>query len=183
MATFNPYNRAVKESINVDSKDRHSPQKVILCNRENKFFGEFIGKVRTSDVEISGGVLTDVTLSNAVICDKNGVLDLSGISQKLTEIDAVLDVDVPAISSMAETNASSIQELCSAINSQGGECSELSQKIEWNKKDIGRLSVRLSVAEDDIDEIQDFHERTFISSLQDTDYGREKVPGFLVLKD
>jgi hypothetical protein len=108
MATFNPYNRAVKESINVDSKDRHSPQKVILCNRENKFFGEFIGKVRTQNVEISGGILTDVTLSNAVICDDNGVIDLSAISNKLTEIDAVLDVDVPAISALAETNASSI---------------------------------------------------------------------------
>lgn len=43
MATFNPYSRAIKESINVDFRDRHSPQKVILCNRENKFYGEFIG--------------------------------------------------------------------------------------------------------------------------------------------
>jgi hypothetical protein len=69
------------------------------------------------------------------------------------------------------------------MESQSGECSELSQKIEQNKNSIKSLNARLSSAEDDIDELQDFDGRTFISSLQDTDYGRDKVPGFLVLKD
>ena len=46
--SYNPYTRAVKESINVDFEKRYSNQKVILCNRENEFYGTFIGLIKDS---------------------------------------------------------------------------------------------------------------------------------------
>lgn len=152
MATFNPYKNAVKESINVDSIDRHSPQKVILCNRGNKFYGEFIGKIDTHDVQISGGVLTNVTLSNAVICDDNGVIDLSSIGKKLIEIGAVIDVDIPAISSLAENNASAIQELSGKLDNYGDEFHKLSVATE---KNISCIRGKISTIEKNISGLSD----------------------------
>jgi len=73
MSSFNPYTKAVKEAINVDFTTRQSPQKVILCNRQNKFYGEFIGKITaTEGMVISSGVFTDVDLSNVTIYDSEG---------------------------------------------------------------------------------------------------------------
>ena len=85
MANFNSYDKAIKESINVDFRDRHSAQKVILCNRENRFYGEFIGTMTAENVSISGGALTNVTLSNVVILYDDGKpLYLSSITETVS---------------------------------------------------------------------------------------------------
>ena len=115
MATFNPYTRATKETINVDFNDRHSPQKVILCNRENQFYGTFTGKVNTHDVNINGGLLSGVVLSDCTICDKNGIVDISKIADSLANICAIVDMDIPEISALARQNESSIVELSDAV--------------------------------------------------------------------
>ena len=112
MATFNPYNKAVKESINVDYKDRHSAQKVILCNRENKFFGEFIGIAKFNDIDVTGGQLANVNLSNVSIYANDGsVIHLSSLAEDLK----VVEVDFPIISALARKNEEDIKTI-SAYN-------------------------------------------------------------------
>lgn len=112
MATFNPYNKAVKESINVDYKDRHSAQKVILCNRENKFFGEFIGIAKFNNIDVTGGQLANVNLSNVSIYAADGsVLHLSSIAEDLEKV----VVDFPEISALARKNEENIKTI-SAYN-------------------------------------------------------------------
>lgn len=89
MATFNPFNKSIKESINVDFKDRHSPQKVILCNRENQFYGEFVGAVKATELDVDGGTFSNVQLSNVSLIDKDGKeWDLSQINQDITDLKA-----------------------------------------------------------------------------------------------
>ena len=120
MATFNPYSRAIKESINVDFRDRHSPQKVILCNRENKFYGEFIGTMNCCSVDFTGGRITDVELSNVSIYDASGKLwSLSSLSQRLADIYASMGVlstgTIPTLSIQISANTERILELSTAL--------------------------------------------------------------------
>lgn len=113
MSSFNPYTKAVKEAINVDFTTRQSPQKVILCNRQNKFYGEFIGKITaTEGMVISSGVFTDVDLSNVTIYDSEGQeIDLKDLSKTMRGISAYLQVDLPEICALAIENSSRIDEL------------------------------------------------------------------------
>lgn len=62
MATFYPpktTKNPVKETINVDTKTKHSSQQVILCNPANKFYGEFLGSADLSNVTIKNGKIED----------------------------------------------------------------------------------------------------------------------------
>lgn len=123
MATFNPYNRAVKESINVDTKDRHSPQKVILCNRENKFFGEFIGKMRTSNLELSGvvnsenAIIRDGIISGGIIVDsKLSNIAIDGLSNLLSTLGGELS-DLGDHLSSIDSQISGLSDYFTLINS------------------------------------------------------------------
>ena len=97
MSSFNPYTKATKEAVNVDFTTRQSPQKVILCNRQNKFYGEFIGKVTaTEGMVISSGVFTGVDLSNVTIYDSEGrEIDLRDLSKTMRDVSAYLQVELP----------------------------------------------------------------------------------------
>ena len=156
MATFNPYNKAIKESINVDFKDRVSPQKVILCNRENKFYGEFIGHLNSDSIDIKGGKLTNVTLSNVIICDAEGhEYNLSSLQKVLGDIEAEFsefsDGVVPYISAEISGNAEDIFKLSSMLTNSGANIDVLSSQITAEalirkRQDEGISSnVRLSV--------------------------------------
>lgn len=131
MATFNPYNKAIKESINVDFKDRHSPQKVILCNRENQFYGEFIGTIKGNGIDLNGGKISNVELSNVSIYDDEGnVVHLSSLAKDLTNIKA----DIHYISSEA------IPSVWLAIEGLSGNISSLNGGLE----DISALAENVS---------------------------------------
>lgn len=123
MATFNPYNKAVKESINVDYKDRHSAQKVILCNRENKFFGEFVGIAKFNDIDVTGGQLANVNLSNVSIYAADGrVLHLSSLAEDLEKV----VVDFPEISALARKNENDINTISAHNKNVDGIINDLS---------------------------------------------------------
>lgn len=129
MDTFNPYNRAIKETINVDFRDRHSAQKVILCNRENRFYGEFIGTMSAENVNINKGMLTNVSLSNVVILYGDGEqLYLSSITDKISEFEATLDnfkeVVLPSILSIANSVSSQLSSVELSIYQLGTNLSD-----------------------------------------------------------
>jgi uncharacterized protein YjbI with pentapeptide repeats len=115
MATFNPYNSSIKESINVDFKDRHSPQKVILCNRENQFYGTFYGRLNACSVDINGGIIKNATLSNVNL----GGIDLSGLQEQITEFQTDFDLwreeIIPGMSSDLDQAISDIHVLSNRI--------------------------------------------------------------------
>lgn len=67
MSNFNKLDCIVKESIQVDAKGRFTPQKVRFINRENEFYGTFIGKAKIND-----STLNNVELSNCVFYDEEG---------------------------------------------------------------------------------------------------------------
>jgi len=116
MSTFNPYNRAIKESINVDFRDRHSMQKVILCNRENQFYGEFIGIIKANGATITNGILSNVSLYNTVLYDKEGnPIDLTQMAEDMYAISDAIFETIPYLSGK-------IDELSSNIIQLGGEC-------------------------------------------------------------
>ena len=129
--TYNPYTRAVKESINVDFENRYSNQKVILCNRENKFYGTFIGLIKDSQFELSGGTLTDVRLSNVVILDSEGKeINLSRINERLEDIYYNLDVISSSLKTTISDTIPAISiELNSAISANSVDISSLFSKL------------------------------------------------------
>lgn len=91
MATFTPCNNKRTESIVVDFKDRHTAQKVILCNRENLFYGRFIGVLTANEIDVRSGILSNVTLYNAVIRDSSGnEVVLSDINENINEFKELL---------------------------------------------------------------------------------------------
>lgn len=129
--SYNPYTRAVKESINVDFENRYSNQKVILCNRENKFYGTFIGLIKDSQFELSGGTLTDVRLSNVVILDSEGKeINLSRINERLEDIYYNLDVISSSLKTTISDTIPAISiELNSAISANSVDISSLFSKL------------------------------------------------------
>lgn len=68
MATYTPpYPPKVKESINVDFKNRWTAQKVKFINRENEFYGTFYGTLNLSATNISGFIIDDSDFNNGRI--------------------------------------------------------------------------------------------------------------------
>ena len=68
MATYTPpYPPKVKESINVDFKDRWTAQKVKFINRENEFYGTFYGVLNLSTTNVSGFIIDDSEFNNGRI--------------------------------------------------------------------------------------------------------------------
>lgn len=122
MANFNIFNRAIKESINVDFRDRHSPQKVILCNRENEFYGRFFGEINGTLGVLSGGKvgLTNVDLSGVRLFDSEGKpIDLSSVTQAVEDFRA----------QVYETWGS-IEQLSNDVSSGQGSSMVLSGKVD-----------------------------------------------------
>ena len=67
MSTYTDLHNRVQESINVDYNSRVTPQKVKFHNVENEYWGTFKGTMQVDNVALSGGSLSDVTLTNVKI--------------------------------------------------------------------------------------------------------------------
>ena len=77
MSIFTPYDRTIKETINVGFEDRITNQRVVFANKTNVYNGHFIGDAVLIGNPEGGSTITkygivDSTLSG---CD---FIDLSG---------------------------------------------------------------------------------------------------------
>lgn len=132
MANFNPYDKAIKESINVDFRDRHSAQRVILCNRGNIFYGEFIGALSANDVTIRKGMISNATLSNVILLNPDGTeLHLSDVTDKVVNFERKLEYfELSLIPDLS----SNISSLYAAIDGAMGRMYDLSTDLEVEKE-------------------------------------------------
>ena len=130
MSTFNPYNRAIKESINVDFRDRHSMQKVILCNRENQFYGEFIGTIKANGATITDGVLSGVSLYDSVLYDKEGhAIELTKLAEDIYAISDAIFETLPKLSA-------DISDLSTSLSTLSAECGEFKISVFTMKDEL-----------------------------------------------
>lgn len=89
MATFDDFKRVIKETVQVDSKERFTPQEVKFINRKNEFYGKFIGEAKIYGLSADGSYLKDATivdtkLSNVSLYASDGtVISLSDIADQL----------------------------------------------------------------------------------------------------
>ena len=77
MSTFTPYDRTIKETINVGFEDRITNQRVVFANKTNVYNGHFIGDAVLIGNPESGSTITnygivDSTLSGCNFIDENG---------------------------------------------------------------------------------------------------------------
>ena len=158
MANLNPYDKAVKESINVDFKTRMSPQKVILCNRENQFYGKFVGKAQFEDVDIKGGTLQDVALSNVAIYDTDGNrVDLSVISEQIAELAQIVDEEIPQITADISVLQDGLSSLSAVVvdfqGIVGSVSSVLSSEISSDRERMDGIELSVYAVADGISAI------------------------------
>ena len=133
MATYTPpYPPKVKESINVDFKDRWTAQKVKFINRENEFYGTFYGVLNLSTTNVSGFIIDDSEFNNGRINSST----LSG-SYVLTENGEKISFD----------------DIISSQNKLSNDINELDKKININDSRIDELSGHVLINSASIDDL------------------------------
>ena len=133
MATYTPpYPPKVKESINVDFKDRWTAQKVKFINRENEFYGNFYGVLNLSTTNVSGFIIDDSEFNNGRINSST----LSG-SYVLTENGEKI----------------SFENILSSQNRISVDIGVLFEKVNFDKIRIDVLEDQVSANSDSIDDL------------------------------
>lgn len=164
MSTYTDLHCRLKENLTILRKpgskdDGLSPQKVILINPENQFYGSFNGEMNItggtlSNLEFTGGTITGTTIKDAKFLDGNEVISIgemaSNISQNEKAIQG-LEQDLEELSSkQADAEAAAKQQLEEATRELSGliedqvgavedKVEELSGKVEIVSSDLDKL--------------------------------------------
>lgn len=137
MATYTPpYPPKVKESINVDFKDRWTAQKVKFINRENEFYGTFYGTLNLSATNISGFIIDDSEFNNGRITN-------STLANSFVITDSGEQISFDSIISSQNRMSADVGKLFIRINNLEDQVSANYKSIEdIYKKITGGLSFR-----------------------------------------
>lgn len=121
MSTYTDLHNRIKENLTIlrrpgSKSDGMSPQKVILINPENQFYGTFNGKMN-----ITGGILSGLTIVDS---------ELSGVELAGATVDGE---SLSELKTMVETNTQAIELL--SVNMLSGVALSVDNWIE----DVGNL--------------------------------------------
>lgn len=144
MSTYTDLHNRIKENLTILRKpgskdDGMSPQKVILVNPENEFYGTFNGKMNITSGTLSSLKIVDCELENVDLADAT-VDDVS-----LSELKATVDVNTQVIEQLT-ADAKTISAahdtlsagLSTAISALGDDVStKLTKAVDGIKESIG----------------------------------------------
>jgi hypothetical protein len=168
METFNNFRRVMEDTLRVDMEKRWTPQIVKFINNKNEFYGFFNGKI-----DVNGGVLNDVSLSNVTIYKPNGetlnidkIIEMSDkfddYDMQFVTISNIITADIPyqlkqKIDELSIEVYSDIESLNKKIYDETRKLSnEITTKIESSNetvyKTITDVSNELSIRIDNVDE-------------------------------
>lgn len=124
MSTYTDLHNKLKETIAVSCSNRVSNQAVKLHNELNEYWGTFKGTVDFNGSIISGAQLSDVIITNSMLCGHI----------RTPYGDIALDELIPAVNELSmrlygDNNNGDIKELCSQIEFLSGEVSAVSSVV------------------------------------------------------
>ena len=133
MSTYTDLHNRVQESINVDYKSRITPQNVKLLNAENEYWGTFKGKVQAEDIELTGGTLSGVIITDATL-DGVKFSNVDGLQIDMTDYAKTADLqelasDVQDLESNVKVAQQDVQNATTQVNKALTDLETLSKSL------------------------------------------------------
>ena len=156
MSTYTDLHNRVKENIAVDYNNRITTQRVRLFNEQNEFWGTLRGHISAENININGGILSGVTIQDAVLTGNvilPGNYDLAKIGSNIYQ----LSVDLEELD----------RRLYSEEDTRQIEDIKLSTRIDGLKADLAREIGTLSIVLTQQDSIISSYLSSKIEQLSD----------------
>ena len=148
MSTYTDLHNRIKENLTILRKpgskdDGMSPQKVILINPENQFYGTFNGKMNItsgvlSNLNLVGGEINGTTIKDAQFLDGDTLIPIGQLADAVSDHESrvtKLEEDAEDISAAHDKLSSelfnAIDNLCSDINTKLDDVVENAKKSSW----------------------------------------------------
>lgn len=152
MSTYTDLHNRVQESINVDYVTRKTPQKVILANKENEYYGTFHGQVDIENIDVNGGTISGVTIQDAVLsgvqlCAVDGLnIDLGDYVKKdeIDELCTRFDTLERDASQAARDAASALVSARAAFDGIGTYKDSVESKIDGIRTEVNNIDTALT---------------------------------------
>lgn len=162
MSTYTDLHNRIRENLTILRKpgstdDGMSPQKVILVNPENQFYGTFSGQMNItggtlSDLALVGGTLNGTTLKDAKFLNGNQVVPIGELAasvseheQRISVLEVAKDIISDAHDFLSVGLSSAIDTLSLSIDTKLDEAvKDIKDGIEGVVSGVGTLSDDLS---------------------------------------
>lgn len=169
MSTYTDLHCRLKENLTILRKpgskdDGLSPQKVILINPENQFYGSFNGEMNItggtlSNLDFVGGTVTGTAIKDAKFYNGNEVIDIGAMASNISKNEQAIDelkVDVEELSGkQADAEAAAKEQLEEARAELSGlvesEVGAVGERVDKLSGDVKTISSDLEKLEEDVD--------------------------------
>ena len=187
MSTYTDLHNRVKENITVDYNNRVTPQRVRFFNEQNEYWGTFRGHVSAENININGGSLSGVTLTDTILNGSVALpdgIDLHKVLQQVKQISTdLINTSQVLDQEIADRENAIEQEKDSRISADMNEASSrqlkdsgLSGEIAQTNKDLVReistLNIVLTHQDADISSALDMQDRSLCVDLQQEMHAR-----------
>ena len=164
MSTYTDLHNRIKENVTILRKpgskdDGMSPQKVILINPENQFYGTFNGAMNIkggtlSDLTLAGGTIDGATIKNATFLDGDTPVSIGEIASSVSDHEQRLSQAEADIKTISAAHAELSGDLSNAI---GDLSSNINTKVDAAvsaiEKDISSISGDVNALSGDLGQL------------------------------